>query len=606
VDGPLANDVVAYGYDELGRVTTRTIDGAANSQTMTYDSLGRVTNATNLLGTFGYTYEGVTGRPSSVSHPSGQTTTLAFETNVGDRRLKEIWHKLSGGATLSKFNYTTDAVANIKTWTQPPNVYEFGYDAADQLASAVLKGPGRTPPILKRYGYGYDKAGNRTTEQIDDAATASSHDNMNRLTSQQAGGALTVAGTLNEPATVTVQGKPATVSATNAFEGRAQVTSGTNTVVVQATDPSGNVRTNTYEVNQSGANKTLTYDGNGNMTGDGTRTFEWDAENRLIAVVQGALRSEFTYDGIGRRVRIVEKDGAATTSDKRILWCGVEICEERDSSGGTGVKRFFGQGVQDGGAAFFYARDHLGSIRDVTDSAGTIRARYDYDPWGRRTKLAGDKDADFGYTGHYEHVPTSLTLAPFRAYDSNVGRWTSEDPMGLDDGPNRYAYVFGRPVNATDPLGLVAGVDDAAYLAVGLMALMTLVAVAMVATKSPPALPPFPTTDPMPPGPPPQTPTPRPAPGPPPNVGTGTGTGTSTTMSPPSNVLPFPPRPQPTACATPTPRPPTVCSLVKGPYIKPPGGKWCQYSCIKDRKIIPLEIGPVPNGVPCDPTVILN
>ncbi len=28
----------------------------------------------------------------------------------------------------------------------------------------------------------------------------------------------------------------------------------------------------------------------------------------------------------------------------------------------------------------FFTRDHLGSIRELTDKAGTIRARYDYDP----------------------------------------------------------------------------------------------------------------------------------------------------------------------------------------------------------------------------------
>ncbi|MEW6738044.1 MAG: hypothetical protein AB1489_42600 [Acidobacteriota bacterium] len=55
------------------------------------------------------------------------------------------------------------------------------------------------------------------------------------------------------------------------------------------------------------------------MTSDGVRTFEWDAANRLVAVVQGTLRSEFTYDGMSRRVRIVEKNNGAVISDKRFL-----------------------------------------------------------------------------------------------------------------------------------------------------------------------------------------------------------------------------------------------------------------------------------------------
>jgi len=46
---------------------------------------------------------------------------------------------------------------------------------------------------------------------------------------------------------------------------------------------------------------------------------EWDAENRLVAVNQGTHRSEFTYDGESRRVRIVEKENGSVTSDKRYL-----------------------------------------------------------------------------------------------------------------------------------------------------------------------------------------------------------------------------------------------------------------------------------------------
>jgi YD repeat-containing protein len=90
---------------------------------------------------------------------------------------------------------------------------------------------------------------------------------------------------------------------------------------------------------------------------------EWDAENRLLAINQGTLRSEFSYDGQSRRVRIVEKSGQTVTSDRRFLWCETEICEERDAGGGTVVKRFLAGGVQQSGQAFFYSRDHLGSIR---------------------------------------------------------------------------------------------------------------------------------------------------------------------------------------------------------------------------------------------------
>lgn len=467
-DGPLSNDVITYSYDELGRVVGRAINGVSLS--WSYDALGRISGETNALGSFGYSYDGVTDRLLSLAYPNGQTTTLAYFGNTQDHRLQEIHNKLSGGATLSRFQYTHDANGTIKSWTQqadsnPAKVYDLGYDAVNQLVTATLRTTDPTPVILKRYRYSYDKAENRTTEQIDDANTAASYNVLNALTGSQPGGALRFAGSVNEVATVTVQGSPAQVTAGNVFEGSATVSSGTNNVAVAATDPSGNVRTNTYQVNVSGSAKTLTYDANGNLTGDGTRAFEWNAVNRLTAVVQGTLRSEFTYDGWGHRVRIIEKDNGVVTSDRRFLWCGLSICEERDATGAVVTRRFFGQGVQEGGTAFFFATDHLGSVRELTDSTGTIRARYEYDPYGRVTKISGDKDSPYGFTGHFSHVPSGLALAPLRAYDSSFGRWINQDPIGGASGLNLYGYVHGRPVDMGDPLGLFVWAPAAAFVA---------------------------------------------------------------------------------------------------------------------------------------------
>jgi YD repeat-containing protein len=72
-DGPLPTDTVTYSHDQLGRVTTRAINGSANTVTA-FDSLGRVTSETNVLGTFTYTYDGPTGRVATVAYPNQQTS----------------------------------------------------------------------------------------------------------------------------------------------------------------------------------------------------------------------------------------------------------------------------------------------------------------------------------------------------------------------------------------------------------------------------------------------------------------------------------------------------------------------------------------------------
>jgi len=160
-------------------------------------------------------------------------------------------------------------------------------------------------------------------------------------------------------------------------------------------------------------------------------------------------------------VKIVEKTNGSVTSTKQFVWCpgDAQPCEERDGSNNV-TKRFYPQGEQIGSTNYYSTRNHLGSIRELTDSAGVVKVRYDYDPYGRRTKVNGSLslDADFGFTGHYYHQPSGLQLALYRAYDADLGRWISRDPIGElgPDGPNPYNYVRNDPTTYVDPHGQFA------------------------------------------------------------------------------------------------------------------------------------------------------
>src|SRR5580700_8574474 len=46
---------------------------------------------------------------------------------------------------------------------------------------------------------------------------------------------------------------------------------------------------------------TPSYDGNGNLTSDGTFTYGYDAENRLISASGAGLTASYAYDAQGRR-----------------------------------------------------------------------------------------------------------------------------------------------------------------------------------------------------------------------------------------------------------------------------------------------------------------
>ena len=87
--------------------------------------------------------------------------------------------------------------------------------------------------------------------------------------------------------------------------------------------------------------------------------------------------------------------------------------------------------------AYYYTRDHIGSIREMVNGGGTIEARYSYDPYGRATKVSGSLDSTCQYTGDYYHPATSFfNLTLHRAYDPNTGRWLSRDPSGENRGLN--------------------------------------------------------------------------------------------------------------------------------------------------------------------------
>jgi len=472
---------ISRTYDQLGRLLNQTTGGeantslTANSTTYAYDELGRVDAVTDPLGLFDLNYVRYTDRLQTLVYPAADIqTNFGYHTNANDQRLEEIENRINGGAVFSKFNYGYDKMGNITTWTRQagsgtPDVWVNRYDTADQLSDVrqVVNGPPLA--LQKNWVFQYDPAGNRTSEQVDQTVNQGAYNNLNQLTSRSGGGQLQVEGEINEPGTVTIQSqampnsRPATVDANGVFSGKATVAPGSNTLTIVATDASGNARTRQYGVTVDSltASQAFGYDFNGNMTSRPGTTYEWDAENRLIKIVYtGEGQTEFSYDGSSRRVKAVEKNaGGTVTSEKHWIWCGgAQPCEERDATNKV-TKRYFGYGLQtvdasDMTANFFTMRDHLGSTRELVDSTGAVRARYDYDPYGRRTKTSGDLSADYGYTGHYYHERSGLDLTIYRAYDAEFGRWLSRDPIAENGGINLYGYVANNPVNLIDPDGL--------------------------------------------------------------------------------------------------------------------------------------------------------
>ena len=117
----------------------------------------------------------------------------------------------------------------------------------------------------------------------------------------------------------------------------------------------------------------------------------------------------------------------------------------------------FGAGTADYSGQQRY--DQLGSTRAMTDTVGTVTARYTYDAYGNPTPGSSAADSRFGYAGQHTDHASGLIYMRARWYDPRTGAFLPSDPIGHASGEtNLYRYAGGDPINAIDPSGLILGI----------------------------------------------------------------------------------------------------------------------------------------------------
>ena len=112
------------------------------------------------------------------------------------------------------------------------------------------------------------------------------------------------------------------------------------------------------------------------------------------------------------------------------------------------------------GAPYAIHADHLNTPRRLTDAQGQPRWQWPFSGFGEQAPqtipAAGQPAIRFSlrYPGQVDDG-YGLFYNFNRFYDPLAGRYTNADPIGLDGGWNRFAYVGGNALGAVDPEGLM-------------------------------------------------------------------------------------------------------------------------------------------------------
>jgi len=105
----------------------------------------------------------------------------------------------------------------------------------------------------------------------------------------------------------------------------------------------------------------------------------------------------------------------------------------------------------------FYHQDGLGSVTDLTDSAGAMAKSYAYDAYGNVLESLGTVEQPYAYTGREFDSESGLYYYRARYYDPTTGRFLKRDPIGFVSGDsNPYKYTRNNPINRTDALGFTS------------------------------------------------------------------------------------------------------------------------------------------------------
>lgn len=481
----------AYNYDSQGNLAS-IVYPDSTSRSYSHDSLGNITTSVNRRGTpINYTYN-ANGRVLRKDYSNGTSTRYSYDV-FGD--LVSVTDPT--GTTSMEY----DAIRQLTRITYPNGRYlEYTYDSAGRRTSV-------TDQLGYRIDYAYNDDGLLESVTKDGAGEIAhyTYDNMQRLVKKALGNGVY---TINEYDIASRLVRLTNYSADNqvlsqftyefnSLNRRTKMTT-VDGVWTYGYDKSGqlisarftsssadladkeityvydnagnrisetvNSTTTNYAVNNMNqyilqpGSMTFAYDADGNLISksDGTSTWQYfyDAENRLVSSTGPDGTTEYQYDGLGN-LTAVNKNGSIKHYLIDPAGLG-NLVGEYDDTGNLVTRYDYGLGLLSKDNDY-YTFDGNGNTSEMTDPTDQIVNAYGYEPFGKALYSSETVPNSFKFVGRLgvRQVDNDLLYMRNRFYSPSLGRFMSEDPLGLAGGDvTLYRYVGNNPIMFVDPTGL--------------------------------------------------------------------------------------------------------------------------------------------------------